>query len=256
MQQRLKRRSFWAEIGVFAIGIGAVAFAILNFTGVPITWLQNRWPAAVLLSVGVLILLVAFDRRAVLQSLGRMAATEYLETSQEVLDELERIVREAKKEVNALGARARASGYLDEIERAVTKRGLIYYRTIDRSYIYHGLHQHLSRLVDKRDQVRISWLPDEKYGNITVNDTGCVIALPGPTEESMSGLLIKGVEGSYSYSLYLRSVRETGQPITNQEPLTALCASCGLATAGNADAIRAIVAKQDSRTSKGNEGAP
>jgi hypothetical protein len=151
---------------------------------------------------------------------------QYLENRDLVYGELEQLVRSSNESIMALGVRAEAESYFNEIYNAISTRGVIYHRILDGMDINCNLHKHLLELIKLDENVQIVWIPKEKYGNITITEHGCIIAFPAPYKYKLSGLKLPGEKISRMYTQYFMEIYKECIPIQTERSLETLCEDC------------------------------
>lgn len=170
----------------------------------------------------------------------------YLENSESVGLELERVVHRAEDTIMALGSKSKAPGYLSAIQEAVSRQHVIYHRLINGDHITHELHEHLSVIV-YASHAHIAWTPEEKYANLTVTENECIIVFPAPYLEKYSGLKLPGQRNSQRYRRYFFEALEGSLSINTDRGIEALCEKCSPGTARNSVKIRQILLEEIGR---------
>jgi hypothetical protein len=168
---------------------------------------------------------------------------QFLDNFESVNSELARVVRRAEDTIFALGARSRSPEYLKAIEEAVTNRRVTYHRLLNAHHIAHELHEHLELLFDSPN-VRISWVPKEKFNNLTVTESECVLVFPAPSSEQLSGLKLPSQANSQRYRRYFFEASEAGITITTRAGIKALCEKCSPETAKRPHEIRRVLLEE------------
>jgi hypothetical protein len=243
-----------SDIVLIGAALLSIGVTLLDFLGVldQVKWLSERVGILTLLSLSFLLVSIVIERKRRLDTIQNtldniidtyILGAQYLDDSESVTTELERVVRQADEIVMALGARSRAVSYLKAIESAVSQRSVIYYRLLDSTDITHELHEHLQTLVHAPN-VHIAWTPKEKFGNLTVTEHECVIAFPAPYRNKLSGLRLPGDTNSRRYTQYFLEVFSEGLPIRTEHSIEILCERCGSNTAGNVEQIRRILGEE------------
>lgn len=241
------------DIVLIGTALLLITITLLDFLGVldQLDWLFSRVQVLTLLSLSFLLLSTVFERRSRLDTIQSTLnaiianytfGTRYLDDERAVVPELERAVSEANETIMALGAKSRASDYLEKIEEAVKQRDAIYYRLIDGTFIPHELHEHLERVIASPN-VQISWTPREKFGNLTVTENECIIAFPAPYLK-FSGLLLPGQVNSRRYTQYFLEAFSKALPVRTEKALQALCNTCNPDIAGNVAEVRRLIEEE------------
>jgi hypothetical protein len=232
----------------------SIAVALLDFLGMldEVPWLSRRVAALSLLVLGVLVIGLVLERRvrldAIQGALDNILArytfgAQYLETSEAVVAQLEQVARQANESIMALGGKSRASSYLNTIEEAVCKREVTYYRLIDGPRISHQLHQHL-RAIMHASSVQIRWTSREIFANLLVTESQTVLALPGPSVDRFSGLVLPGEANSRRYMQYFMDVFSTSVAIRTERALHVLCSHCRPAPVGDLTELARVLQEE------------
>lgn len=231
----LKRVSLiLSDLLLVVIGAYSIVIAVRSMVEPPTTLAGLAGVLAALLSaIGLLLIAAALERRLRLDTLARrfdalakaVAPTAiYLSDRHGVIRALTEAVNASRDRILAMGARSSAVDYLRAIEDAVIRREVAYHRVVNGDYIFHAFHEHLIKMLP-RENVFVAWTPFEKFGNITVADTDCVIAFPSPYIDRFSGLRLVGESVASQYAQQVMAVYATCQPLTLDTAAT-MCVDC------------------------------
>ena len=234
-------RALLAQVNdLILFGVALASIILIACSGLGWLQLSDRN-----LSIAILVFLITFavsifvERRTYLSSIQSRLDTilnnysmgvHYLEDEKLVASELTKAVRGAEQRIRAIGAKSEIIAYLKEIESAVLRRGVSYYRLINGTHIRHTLHQHLSRLLkDSSGLVRIAWSDRNNLVSMTVTENECVIILPSTDREKYAGLRLPS-QTSDTYTEHFMSTFSAGTIELHLEgQLEALCEKCSAA---------------------------
>ena len=147
-----------------------------------------------------------------------------LNNAQSVAKELRSLARGANVCIFAIGSKSDDSKYFGHIEEAVGN-GAHYTRVLMGDCISHGLHVHLRNVLES-EGAQVTWTEHEKYLNVVVTETGCVMAFPGGAHKSLTGISLPGQESARRYTAYVAEVQTTTRSVTDDKVLTAMCKNC------------------------------
>ncbi len=264
---RSKTRTRRTELAIYvAIGIIAGLLVLISVLGKPdpvvSNLLMNVAGNLFVISLTVIVIRYVFRWRPEEESQDRQESlissvkktlegilasytfgVQYLENVEIVNSELARVARRAEDTILALGARSKSPEYLRAIEEAVSPRQVAYHRLINANHIPHELHEHLERLIDAPN-VHISWTPKEKFSNLTVTESECILVFPAPASEKLSGLKLPSQANSQRYRHYFFEASEASITIETKIGVKILCEKCSPDTARKPREIRRILLKE------------
>jgi hypothetical protein len=223
-----------SDLLLVVIGLVSIAVSVRSLFEPPksIEQLGNIL-SALLGATGLLLVAAVIERRARLDTLFREFTdlrkaispnAAYLSDRQAVERALAHLADSSSDHILAMGARSSAADYLTAVEDAVTRRSATYHRVVNGDYIFHPMHAHLTKVM-KHENVFIAWTPHEKFGNIAVGDTECVVAFPSPYIDRFAGLRLMGEAVASQYGQQIMAAFAGCDPLT-ADMAEKLCVDC------------------------------
>lgn len=240
-----------ADAVLIVSAVLGVAITVAHFTGwlEHAPWLAERIPVLGLLLVSLVLLDIVLERRLRLDRLSESilelsraheSGIHYLPNAESTETATAEITQRARESILAVGAKSKRSKYLNEITEAVKGRKVAYHRLLEGLYITHEMHQHLASIVELSN-THISWTPHDKFANLLVTETDCVLAFSSPWPDRYSGLILPGAEFARQYTEYFFAAFGAATPVRTKADLEALCGKCGTAVASrNSQTVAAI----------------
>lgn len=240
-----------SDIVLIVSAILVIGITLLDFIGLldQVKWLSARLPTITLLVISFVLIATVVDRHTKLARIERLLqrsidtyvlGVQYLEDSSSVISELQDMVRKADEFIMALGAKSKATPYLDRITCKVSSGHISYYRLLAGDHITHDLHVHLDALLNTPG-VKIAWNRSEKYGALIVSEQQAIVVLPTPYWNRFAGIKLPGERNARLYSQYFLGAFAKSVPVRTKRAVEALCETCSPNTARDERQIKQIL---------------
>lgn len=193
--------------------------------------------AVAILALVFLNLIANAEDRLTRELQSRLPQISYIEKREEVELAMCRLAERASEFIVTSGGKSRNIQYLRTIEQKSFEGQIFYWRILYDKDITEELYNHLSRVISLPN-VTIVHVGDDSYNNMTLADTGAILALPVPGHGELKAIEIPSPEYSRQlYTGYMMSVFSKAFRIDTLDDLNSFL-----------DNIQEVTAQQDAPT--------
>lgn len=169
--------------------LGFLAAFLVGMFTTPLVDRYVTLTAIAIFAIAFATLLTNAQTKMVNEISNRLPPVTYLNSRHEFDAASVQLIHSANRFLVATGGRSRSSGYLSGIESKIKQGGFRYFRILNSPEITNELQEHFKRVVNI-DGVFLLKTQVTSIGNISICDTGVIIALPVPGHGDLRGIMI------------------------------------------------------------------